>query len=95
MGKILKALGVVSGVVILVPPLRHHFDQKIFKHVRNYNTSLNQRNKFSTEEEFHDFLGNLGHGIVTFFDTKYWSNNKNHQIYDLIGSINTTAIIKR
>jgi hypothetical protein len=71
MGKLLKSIGLVSGVVILIPPLRHHFDQKIFKHVRNYNTTLNQRNKFNTEEEFHEFLGNLGHGLVTFFDTKY------------------------
>ena len=72
MGKLLKSLALVGGVIYVIPPLRHHFDQKIFKHVRNYNTTLNQRNRFNTEEEFHDFLGNLGNGLVTFFDTKYW-----------------------
>ena len=72
MGKILKALGLVAGTIYVIPPLRHHVDQKLWKHVRNYNTALNQRNKFNTQEEFHEFLGNLGHGLVTFFDTKYW-----------------------
>lgn len=71
MGKIFRALALVGGTIVLIPPVRHHFDQKIWKHVRNYNTTLNQRNKFNTEEEFHEFLGNLGHGVATFFDTKY------------------------
>lgn len=48
MGKILKALGLATGVIVLIPPLRHHFDQKIYKHIRNYNTTLNQRNRFNT-----------------------------------------------
>ena len=72
MGKILKALGLVAGTIYVIPPLRHHVDQKLWKHVRNYNTALNQRNKFNTQEEFYEFLGNLGNGLVTFFDTKYW-----------------------
>ena len=71
MGKIFKAMVLVGGTIYVIPPLRHHVDQKIWKHVRNYNTTLNQRNRFNTEEEFHQFLGNLGHGIATFFDAKY------------------------
>lgn len=53
MGRIVKALALVGGTIAVVPPLRHHFDQKIWKHVRNYNTTLNQRNRFNTQEEFH------------------------------------------
>ena len=34
MGKILKALGLATGVLVLIPPLRHHFDQKIYKNAR-------------------------------------------------------------
>ena len=71
MGKIVKVLALVGGTIVLIPPVRNHFDQKIWKHVRNYNTTLNQRNKFNTEEEFHEFLGNIGHGLATFFDAKY------------------------
>jgi hypothetical protein len=71
MGKIVKALALVGGTIVVVPPLRHHFDQKIWKHVRNYNTALNQRNKFNTQEEFYEFLSNIGNGLITFFDTKY------------------------
>lgn len=71
MGKILKVLALVGGTIYVIPPVRLHIDQKLWKHVRNYNTTLNQRNRFNTEDEFHEFLGNLGHGVVTFFDTKY------------------------
>lgn len=71
MGKVLKILAIVGGTIYVIPPLRHHFDQKLFKHVRNYNTTLNQRNRFNTEEEFHEFLGNVGNGLATFFDTRY------------------------
>ena len=71
MVKLLKTLALVGGTIYIIPPLRNHFDQKIFKHVRNYNTALNQRNKFNTEEEFHEFLGNIGNGLLTFLDTKY------------------------
>ena len=48
MVKLLRAVAVVGGVIAVVPPFRTHFDQKIFKHIRNYNTTLNQRNKFNT-----------------------------------------------
>ena len=83
MGKILKSLALVGGVIYIIPPFRHHFDQKIFKHVRNYNTTLNQRNRFNTEEEFHEFLGNIATGVVTFFDTKYWfTRNINPSYHD-------------
>lgn len=71
MGRIAQGLAIVGGTILLIPPLRRHFDHKIWKHVRNYNTTLTQRNRFNTEEEFHDFLGNVGKGIITFFDTKY------------------------
>ena len=71
MAGLLKGLAVAGGVIMVVPPFRRHFDQKIWKHFRNYNTSLSQDNRFNTEEEFHEFLGNLGHGLATFFDTNY------------------------
>jgi len=75
MVKIGRALALIGATIYVIPPARTHFDQKIFKHIRNYNTTLNQRNKFNTQEEFYDFLGNLGNGLVTFFDTKYWIND--------------------
>ena len=53
MGKLLKTFAIVCGTIYVIPPLRHHVDQKLWKHVRNYNTALNQRNRFNTEEEFH------------------------------------------
>ena len=71
MGRVLQGLAIAGGVVLVVPPFRRHFDQKIWKHFRNYNTSLNQPNRFNTQEEFHEFIGNLGHGVATFFDTRY------------------------
>ena len=71
MGRIFKGVVLVGGVILVVPPLRRHFDQKIWKHFRNYNATLSQYNRFNTEEEFHEFLGNVGHGLATFFDTKY------------------------
>lgn len=53
MGRILKGFAVFGGVLFLVPPLRNHLDQKIWKHVRNYNTTLSQKNRFNTQEEFY------------------------------------------
>lgn len=86
MGKLGLGLAIVGGTIVLIPPFRRHFDHKIWKHFRNYNTTLSQRNRFNTEEEFHDFLCNVGNGVITFFDTKYWSNSQ----YPIIpSSINT------
>jgi hypothetical protein len=69
MARILRILALTSATIYVIPPLRNHFDQKIFKHFRNYNQTLNQRNRFATQEEFYEFLGNVGNGIATFFDT--------------------------
>ncbi len=71
MGKLLQGLAVVGGTIVLIPPFRRHFDHKIWKHFRNCNTVLSQRNRFNTQEEFYEFLGNVGTGFITFFDTKY------------------------
>jgi len=71
MGRILKGLAVFGGVLFVIPPLRHHLDQKIWKHVRNYNTTLSQKNRFNTQEEFYEFLGNVGHGFATIFSKDY------------------------
>jgi hypothetical protein len=49
MVKLFRVAAVTAGVIYVIPPLRNHFDHKIFKHFRNYNTTLNQRNKFNTE----------------------------------------------
>lgn len=77
MGRILQGLALLGGVIYVVPPLRSHFDRKIFKHFRNYNTTLNQRNRFVTQQEFYEFIGNVGRGAITIFDTNYWLILKN------------------
>jgi hypothetical protein len=46
--KISYILAGTIGTILVVPPLRHRFDHKIWKHVRNYNTTLGQYNKFNT-----------------------------------------------
>ena len=43
-------LGAIAAGIIIVPPARHRFDDKIFKHIRNYNTTLGQYNRFNTQE---------------------------------------------
>jgi hypothetical protein len=61
---IVLALG---GGIYLIPPLRRRFDDKIFRHLRNYNASLGQYSKFNTQEEFYELLGDLRIGATTFF----------------------------
>lgn len=62
--------GVVAGIYV-IPPVRRRFDDKIFKHVRNYGATLGQYNRFNTQEEFNEMLYNVGNGVVTFFSD--WS----------------------
>jgi hypothetical protein len=47
--KISYVLAGVFGTIMVIPPLRQRFDNKIWKHVRNYNATLGQYNKFNTE----------------------------------------------
>lgn len=61
---ILAGLGVG---IYAIPPVRRRFDEKIFKHVRNYGATLGQWNKFNTQEEFYEMLTNVGGGVTTFF----------------------------
>ena len=61
-------LGGIAAGILVVPPVRQRFDDKIFKHLRNYNTTLGQYNRFNTQEEFYEMLGNVGKGVVTFFE---------------------------
>lgn len=72
MAKYAYIFGAVAGTIYVIPPLRHRFDEKIFKHFRNYNATLGQYNKFNTQEEFYEFLGNVGNGVATFF--RDWSH---------------------
>ena len=58
--------GVAAGIYV-IPPVRRRFDEKIFKHVRNYNATLGQWNRFNTQEEFYDMLTNIGKGAATVF----------------------------
>lgn len=62
--------GVTAGIYV-IPPVRRRFDNKIFKHVRNYGATLGQYNKFNTQEEFYEMLSNVGNGVATFFSD--WS----------------------
>jgi hypothetical protein len=57
---------VIGGGIYLIPPLRKRFDDKIFRHLRNYNASLGQYYKFNTQEEFYELLGDLKTGVTTF-----------------------------
>lgn len=58
--------GVAAGIYV-IPPVRRRFDNKIFKHVRNYGATLGQYNKFNTQEEFYEMLTDVGKGVTTFF----------------------------
>lgn len=64
--KTLAALG-VAGFILVVPPVRQRFDNKVFRHIRNWNHSLNNPNKFVTQEEFHGMLSNVGKGLLTIY----------------------------
>lgn len=52
-------------------PVHTHLDHKIYKHFRNYNTTLNQRKRFNTQEEFYEFLGHVFQGIKTLHKIDY------------------------
>lgn len=60
-------IGAVAAGIYIVPPVRKRFNDKIFKHVRNYGATLGQWNRFNTQEQFYDMLGNVGTGVRTFF----------------------------
>lgn len=60
-------LGGLAAGIYVIPPARQRFDEKIFKHLRNYNATLGQYNRFNTQEEFYEMLGNVGNGVLTFF----------------------------
>lgn len=46
--KTLALLGVTAFVVV-IPPVRRRFDEKVFRHLRNWNRSLNNPNRFVTQ----------------------------------------------
>ena len=60
-------LGGLAAGIYVIPPLRHRFDEKIFKHFRNYNATLGQYNRFNTQKEFYEMLSNVGNGAINFF----------------------------
>jgi hypothetical protein len=43
-------IGAVAAGIYIVPPVRKRFNDKIFKHVRNYGATLGQWNRFNTQE---------------------------------------------
>lgn len=43
-------LGGLALGIYVIPPVRRRFNDKIFKHVRNYGTTLGQFNRFNTQE---------------------------------------------
>ena len=47
--KTLVLLG-VTAFIVAVPPVRRRFDEKVFRHFRNWNRSLNNPNQFVTQE---------------------------------------------
>lgn len=64
--KTLAVLG-VGAIIFLIPPVHRRFDNKVFRHIRNWNHSLNNPNKFVIQEEFHEMLGNVGKGLLTIY----------------------------
>jgi len=42
-------------------------DRNIARPIRNYWKNLDEPDKFQTQEEFYEFLGDLGKGIVNMF----------------------------
>ena len=47
-----KTLAVVGATALIfaIPPVRRRFDDKVFRPIRNWNRSLNNPNKFVTQE---------------------------------------------
>lgn len=39
----------VAATIYVIPPVRRRFDEKIFKHFRNYGATLGQYNRFNTQ----------------------------------------------
>lgn len=74
-------LGAVAAGIYVIPPVRRRFDEKIFKHVRNYNATLGQYNRFNTQEEFYGMLSNVGKGVTTFFSDWLFNTNINGFMY--------------
>ena len=64
-----KALMVVGvgAMLMAIPPVRRRLDDKVLRHVRNYNNGLDNSNKFVTQEEFVVMLKNVGKGMLTIY----------------------------
>jgi len=49
---VIKLSYIIAGTfatIVAIPPLRNRFDQKVWKHIRNYNTTLGQYQRFNTQ----------------------------------------------
>lgn len=61
---------VLATGCLISKDFRYSFDRNIARPIRNYSKNLDDYDKFQTQEEFYEFLGNLGTGITNFVTFK-------------------------
>jgi len=67
MSKVILGTAATLFALSFIPPVHNHLDNKIYRHVRNWNASLGHWNKFVMQEEFYAMLKGIGHGLITFY----------------------------
>lgn len=62
-------IGAAAGLFVLsyVTPVQNHLDNKIYRHIRNWNANTEHWNRFVTQEEFHAMFKGIAHGLATFY----------------------------
>ncbi|KAM3128629.1 hypothetical protein pb186bvf_019258 [Paramecium bursaria] len=57
-------LALVFGLYVFNDHFNRKVERGILKPIRNYGRHLGQENEFKLEEDFYDFLGDVGQGFL-------------------------------